>query len=169
MNKVILAAAIGIIMFSGVMLHAQPKLGHINSTALLQAMPETKTADSALSKYGKSLEEQLKTMSGEYDKKVEAYKKDEPNMSDPIKDTRVKEITDLEERIRNFQQSAQDNIQKKKEELYQPIIKKADVAIKAVAKDKGYTYIFDAGVGVLLYANDSDDIMSLVKGKLGLK
>ncbi len=166
MKKLLLAAIITCFFAS---VNAQIKLGHINSTSLLQSMPETKNADSALTKFGKSLEDQLKAMSGEYDKKVEEYKKNEASMADPIKEIKVKEITDLEDRIRNFQQSAQDNIQKKKEELYQPIIKKADEAIKAVAKDKGYTYIFDSSVGVLLYANDSDDIISLVKAKLGLK
>ncbi|HRC33703.1 MAG TPA: OmpH family outer membrane protein, partial [Bacteroidia bacterium] len=79
------------------------------------------------------------------------------------------EITDLEDRIREFQQSAQENISKKKEEIYAPILKKAEEAIKGIAKEKGYTYIFDAGVGVLLYSQDSDDILPLVKAKLGLK
>jgi len=168
MKKLITAAA-AILVCSFASVKAQIKLGHINSTTLLQAMPETKAADSALTKFGKSLEDQLKVMSSEYDKKVDDYKKNEASMADPIKDTKVKEITDLEDRIRNFQQSAQENIQKKKEELYQPIIKKADEAIKAIAKDKGYTYVFDSSVGVLLYANDSDDIMGVVKTKLGLK
>lgn len=168
MKKTILAVA-AILICSFASVNAQIKLGHVNSTALLQAMPETKNADSVLTKFGKSLEDQLKTMSAEYDKKVADYKEKESSMSEPIKATMVKDITDLEDRIREFQQSAQDNIQKKKEELYQPIIKKADDAIKSVAKDKGYTYIFDSGVGVLLYASDSDDIMSLVKTKLGLK
>lgn len=168
MKKTILAVA-AILICSLAAVNAQIKLGHVNSTALLQAMPETKNADSVLTKFGKSLEDQLKTMSAEYDRKVSDYKEKEASMSEPIKATMVKDITDLEDRIREFQQSAQDNIQKKKEELYQPIIKKADDAIKFVAKEKGYTYIFDSGVGVLLYASDSDDIMSFVKAKLGLK
>lgn len=145
------------------------KLGHINSTQLLSLMPETKGADSTLQKFGTQLENQLKTMSAEYESKVNSYKKEEASMADPIKQLRIKEITDLEDRIQDFQQTAQQSIQKKKEELYSPIIKKADEAIKAVAKDKGYTYIFDSSVGALLYANDSDEILGLVKAKLGLK
>ncbi|MBL7926791.1 MAG: OmpH family outer membrane protein [Bacteroidia bacterium] len=163
----IVAAAFTFSAFTN--LHAQVKLGHINSTTLLQAMPETKVADSVLTKFGNSLQDQLRTMSGEYDKKIADYKSKEANMADPIKETMVKDITDLEDRIREFQTAAQENIQKKKEELYQPIIKKADDAIKAVAKEKSYNYVFDSGVGVLLYANDSEDIMSAVKQKLGLK
>ncbi len=145
------------------------KLGHINSTQLLSFMPETKGADSALQKFGSALESQLKSMNAEYDNKVNEYKKDEASMAEPIRSARIKEITDLEGRIQDFQQQAQQSIQKKKEELYSPIISKADEAIKAVAKDNKYTYIFDSSYGVLLHAQESDNIMDLVKAKLGLK
>jgi outer membrane protein len=159
-----------LILFSSSCLFAQtPKFGHVNSTELLSSMPETKVADSALQKFGSSLESQLKTMNAEYDSKVADYKEKQSSMSDPIQQLKAKEISDLGDRIQAFQQSAQTSIQKKKEELYQPIIKKAEDAIHAVGKDKGYTYIFDSGVGVLLYFQDSDDIMAMVKSKLGLK
>ena len=157
-----------ILCFTGVT-NAQVKLGHINSTQLLSFMPETKSADSSLQKFGSSLENQLKTMSAEYDSKVSDFKSKESAMAEPIHQAKLKEITDLEGRIQDFQQSAQSSIQKKKEELYSPIIKKAEDAIHSVGKDKGYTYIFDSSVGVLLWSQDSDDIMAQVKQKLGLK
>ncbi len=145
------------------------KFGHINSTQLLGAMPETKLADSTLQKFGESLQNQLKTMSAEYDTKVSEYTEKKGSMAEPVLQTKEKEIRDLGERIQDFQESAQQSVQKKKEEVYSPIIKKAEDAIKAVGKEKGYTYIFDSSVGVLLYSNDSDDIMGLVKEKLKLK
>lgn len=150
-------------------LAAQSKFGHINSTLLLQSMPETKNADTTVQKFGASLESQLKTMTAEYQNKVADYKSKEESMADPIKDAKLKEISDLEQRIQDFQESAQSSIQKKKEELYSPIIKKAEDAIHALAKEKGYAYIFDTSVGAFLYAQDSDDVMSMVKAKLGLK
>lgn len=159
-----------LVLFTASAVVAQtPKFGHINSTQLLTMMPETKLADSSLQKFGSSLESQLKTMSAEYDSKVNDFKEKQNSMSEPILSAKAKEISDLEGRITDFQQSAQQSIQKKKEELYSPIIKKAENAIHEIGKDKGYTYIFDSGVGVLLYYQDSDDIMNLVKGKLGLK
>lgn len=151
------------------MVNAQVKLGHINSTQLLSSMPETKVADSTLQKFGESLQSQLKTMSAEYDAKVADYQSKAEAMAEPVRATKEKEIRDLGERIQDFQESAQQSVQKKKEEVYSPIIKKAEEAIKSVGKDKGYTYIFDASIGSLLYSNDSDDIMALVKTKLGLK
>jgi outer membrane protein len=159
-----------IILLTATTIYAQtPKFGHVNSTTLLSMMPETKVADSALQKFGASLESQLKTMNAEYDSKVQDYKDKQSTMAEPIIQSKGKEISDLGDRIQEFQQSAQTSIQKKKEELYSPIIKKAEDAIHAIGKEKGYTYIFDSGVGVLLYFQDSDDIMSLVKAKLGLK
>ena len=86
-----------------------------------------------------------------------------------VKQAKAQEIGDLEQRIQEFQDSAQQSIQKKKEDLYSPIVKKAEDAIKAVANDKKYSYIFDTSVGVVLFAQDSDDVMPEVKAQLGLK
>ena len=159
--------ALLIVMMSSFASTAQ-KFGHINSTELLSFMPATKQADSVIQIFGRSLEQQLQAMTREYQLKVEDYQKTEASMADPVKQSKVKEIGDLENRISEFQDSAQQSIQKKKEDTYTPIIRKAEEAINSVAKEGGYTYIFDSSLGVLLYADDSDDIMSEVKKKLGL-
>jgi outer membrane protein len=132
-------------------------------------MPETKAADSTLQKFGVSLENQLKTMTAEYQNKINDFKSKEGSMADPIREAKLKEISDLEERIQDFQESAQSSMQKKKEELYTPILKKAEEAINNVAKENKFSYIFDTSSGSLLFAQESEDISSLVKGKLGLK
>ena len=78
----------------GTIAQAQVKLGHINSTTLLSAMPETKVADSTLQKFGESLQAQLKTMTAEYDSKVADYQAKAESMAGPVKDTKEKEIRD---------------------------------------------------------------------------
>ncbi len=57
---------------------------------------------------------------------------------------------------------------KKKEEIYSPVLKQAEEAIKSVAKENGYSYILDTSAGAVLYSQDSDNIAPLVKKKLGL-
>jgi len=165
------AILFGILLGSILQLPAQHtlKFGHVNSTQLLSLMPETKNADSTLQKFGASLESQLKTMTAEYQNKIAEFKSKEAAMAEPIRDAKLKEISDLEERIQSFQESAQSSMQKKEEELYTPILKKAEEAINAVAKENKYSYIFDTGARSLLYAQESDDVLSLVKTKLGLK
>jgi outer membrane protein len=169
MIKSIKLVALVMIMAASSAVAQSLKFGHINSTQLLSFMPETKEADSTLQKFGASLETQLKTMTNEYQSKISDYRANEAVMAEPVKEMKVREINDLETRIQEFQESAQQSLQKKKEEVYTPIIKKAEDAIKSIAKDKEYSYIFDTSVGVVLFAQDSDDIMPLVKTKLGLK
>jgi len=144
------------------------KLGHINSNELLLAMPERTSVEDNIKKYASELESQLGTMSKEYQAKVQNYQAKEATMTEAIKQDKIKEITNLEDRIAEFQQTAQKDLQTKEETLLKPIIDKAKKAIEDVAKENNYTYIFDSGVGVLLYQKDSDNIMPMVKKKLGL-
>ena len=144
------------------------KLGHINSNELLIAMPERTSVEDNIKKYAQELESQLGTMSKEYQAKVQNYQSKEATMTEAIKQDKIKEITNLEERIAEFQQTAQKDLQTKEETLLKPIIDKARQAIEDVAKEGNYSYIFDSGVGVLLYQKSSDDIMPMVKKKLGL-
>jgi outer membrane protein len=169
MTKRLSLLAIALFVASMTFAQTTLKFGHINSTQLLSFMPETKAADSTLERFGKSLENQLKTMTAEYQNKLQDYKDKSPSMAEPVKDSKEKELTDLGQRIQDFQESAQSSIEKKKEELYSPIIKKAQDAIHDISKDKGYSYVFDTSVGALLYAQDADDLMAQVKQKLGLK
>ena len=53
-------------------------------------------------------------------------------------------------------------------ELLEPLLEKAKNAIKEVSEEQGYTYIFDVGVGTLLYYEKGDNILPLVREKLGL-
>jgi outer membrane protein len=167
MKKVVLFLACS--LFIGGVAFGQNKLGYIDSRELLSLMPEVKKADSNLQAYQKSYQDQLEDMGKEYQKKVQDFQAQEKTMTDAMKEVKVKEIQQLEERIQSTQQSAQDKIAKKKEELFSPILDKADKAIKEVAKANSYDYVFDASAGALLYAKDGDNILPLVKTKLGIK
>jgi outer membrane protein len=166
--KFLIPVVSSVLMLSQQGVSQNTKIGHINSSEILSLMPESKTADAELQKFGQSLESQLKTMGAEYQTKLQDYQSKESLMADAIKQTKEKEILDLQGRIQEFQQSAQESIQRKKEELYTPILKKAEDAINSVAKENGYTYILDSSLGVVLYKLDNDDIGNLVKKKLGL-
>jgi outer membrane protein len=167
-KKLLIPVLSGFLLMSANLFAQAVKIGHINSAELLSLMPESKTADGELQKFGQSLEAQLKTMGAEYQTKLQDYQSKESLMADAIKQTKEKEILDLQGRIQEFQQTAQESIQKKKEELYSPVLKKAEDAINEVAKENGYTYVLDSSLGVVLYKLDGNDLGPLVKKKLGL-
>jgi outer membrane protein len=145
-----------------------PKFGYIDSNELLEAMPGRDTIERALQDYGQSLEGQLQAMYQEYQTKVADYQQNSATMSTIIRQTKERELADMETRIQEFQQQADIDLQNKQMELLEPLLTKAKNAIEAVAEENGYTYIFDAGVGMLLYYEKGDDILPLVKAKLGL-
>lgn len=145
------------------------KLGYIDSNELLDLMPGKDSIQQVLQTYGKTLEDQLQTMYGEYQTKIQDYQANSRTMSDIIRQTKEKEIADLETRIQTFQQQADTDLQNKQIELLQPLLDKAKNAINAVAKENGYTYIFDVGTGAFLYFEKGDNILPMVKAKLGLK
>jgi outer membrane protein len=89
-------------------------------------------------------------------------------MTDPVKLDKQKEIANLEERIQNFQATAQESLQQKQNDLLEPMIEKCKKAIADVAKENGYKSVIDSSQGILLYSDPSDDLMNLVKKKLGI-
>ena len=146
------------------------KIGHINSQDLLTAMPESDSAQKKLEKLAKEHENVLEEMTVEYNKKLEAYNKEFNNMSDLAKAAKEAELQDLQNRIQTFQQSAQEDLQRKRMEFFKPIQDKALKAVNDVAAENGFTYILDSGIGAVVYEGpDAVDILPLVKKKLGIQ
>ena len=147
------------------------KFGHINSDELIQAMPEFDSATKKLEAFRQELVNQIELMSVELRNKNDSYTKESKNLTDIVKQTKEQEIVDLNRRIQDFQTTAQDDLQNKQVELFQPIYAKVDKAIKDVGKENGFVYVFDVAKGSLLYFDEtrSTNVMALAKAKLGLK
>ncbi|MDN5355991.1 MAG: outer membrane protein [Rikenellaceae bacterium] len=145
------------------------KIGHLNTNDLMQVMPGIDSAGQALNDYAQNLQKQLETMVSEFQTKYDEYLTNEAQYVDAVKQIKQKELVDLQTRIQDFQNDAQDLLAKKEQELMQPFIDKAKNAIDEVAKEKGYTYILDTSTGSVLYWEGGDDIMMFVKEKLGIK
>jgi len=150
---------------------AQIKIGHINSNELLIAMPERDSAAAKLEKHQKSILRQSEELNVEYNRKLEAYLQQRDSLSPLIVKTKEDELTDLQNNIRRFEAAAEQEYQNKQQELFQPVIEKAQKAIKAVAEEKGFTYILDIGSGAFLHFPEDEayDILLLVKAKMGIK
>ncbi len=148
---------------------AQQKIAHINSADLIKAMPEIAVADKQLETYKGTLDADGKTMYTEYQTKVSDFQAKEKTMTDALKDAKIKEIQDLEKRIQEFQTKASQDFEKKRGELYDPILNKAQEAVKAVAKEKGLAYVIDISQQSVIYYDGGVNILADVKAKLGIK
>ena len=145
-----------------------PKIGHINSAELLGLMPERKTAAAKMDSITKQAEKYLQEMMTEYRAEQEKFQAQGPSMSELVKKDAEEKINGLATRIQTFQQQAQESLQADESKLIEPIITKAKKAIEQVAKENGYTYVLDTSVGAVLYWEESDNLIALVKKKLQL-
>jgi Outer membrane protein len=160
------------ISLAGMAQGEQPlKVGHINADALLSMMPETKEAQQKLEEYGRQLEKDLEEMQGEFETKVTEFRANEKMMTTLARETKTEELESLQRRIQQFNQRAQQDLQEKQVELLSPVIERATNAVQEVARENGYTYILDSSQSkaVIIFAENGDDIMPLVKAKLGLE
>lgn len=168
MKYILLTIASLAIITTSLNAQTKTKFGHIDSQALLEAMPEKAAADKKLEEFAATLEKQLGAMSSEWEAKVQDYRANEAVMSDIIAQTKAEEIQNLDQRIQAFQQNAQQRLAKEEGNVYQPILDKAKASIEKVSEENGYSYVFDTSSGSLLYQPESDDILPLVKADLGI-
>ena len=168
MKKISTIIIVMIAVISSTYAQKANKFGYLNSSELIGLMPETAKADSAVDKYAAELDALGQQMYLEYQKKATDAQAKAKTMTEEQLEIVGKELADLEKRITDFQQSAEQKIVAKKDKLYGPILQKANEGIKAVAKANGYTYIFDSGAGSILFAEESDDVLPLLKAHLKL-
>jgi outer membrane protein len=146
------------------------KLGHINSQEILTLMPERATIEKTIQDLQSQWEKELVKMREEFNAKIKEYQDKQATMPESIKQARQSEISEIEQRIATFNQTASTDLQKKQQELFSPVIEKVKKAINEVGTENGYLYIFDLSTQSIIYQSPkSNDVTPLVKKKLALK
>lgn len=144
------------------------KFGYVNSAAILAEMPEVKQADANLEALQKQLQKKGQGMVETLQKDYTAVRQkvDAGELSPLQQQQESDRLEKAQAEIAKFEQEMSEQIQAKRQELLQPIYDKVNQAIKDVAEENGFQLIFDQGV--LLYAEESQDVSKLVRAKLGM-
>ena len=142
------------------------KIAFVKTQEVFMAMPEVSGMEKQMADLNEKYRVELKQMQDEYQKKYSDFVAQQDSLTENIKLRRMQEIQDIQERMDNFVQVAQQDVQKK-QELLQPIQQKLHEAIQKVGEEKGYTYIIDPAA--LLYTGtNAVDATPFVRTKLGL-
>jgi outer membrane protein len=152
------------------------KIGYTNLEYILSLLPDAKRIESELQTYEKQLKSQMDSKISEFEKKYQDYEKGKSSglMSDVVKADKEKELTNLQNSIKEFEETAQESLQKKQVALLEPVLEKIQKSIEKVAEANGYTYILSTyadygGSAIILYAkNKEEDISNLVLKDLGV-
>ena len=165
MKKIILIAAAAIVSASA---FAQPKFAHVNMNELVQLMPEMDAARATMDASGKEAQETYQAMVAEFQTKYQQYEQKAATMSQAIREAKEKELTDLQQRIQEFQQTIQQELGTQQQALMAPIAEKAQNTVNDLAKAGGYVYVFDVA-GLLYYdATQSTDLTPEARKALGI-
>ncbi|OJJ16658.1 hypothetical protein BKI52_32640 [marine bacterium AO1-C] len=143
------------------------KIGYFDTQSVLPKMPEYKKAQTEMKTYAKKLEDELKRMQQVFQKLYQDYQQNGPKMSAAARKTAEANLQKKDAELRQFQQTAPGKIRKKEGDLLKPIYTKVENAIKAVAKEGNYNFIFRRETSI--YAGKKFDVSPLVLKKMGLK
>ncbi|MEO1517931.1 MAG: OmpH family outer membrane protein [Bacteroidota bacterium] len=171
MKRLLYLGAFVLAMFAMSHTAAAQKYGHINAGNLLLEMPATKAADSKLEAYQKQLSAKFEEKVNDFRTRAGKFLQEAQSgsLSQLIIQQKQTELAKEEQELAKEEQDLLAQVQKKREELLAPILSKVDAAIKSVGKEQGYSMIFDTSVmNAVLFAEDSENVMALVKAKLGL-
>ncbi len=146
------------------------KFGHLNSQQLLLEVPEIKSANSQLEAYQNQLITKGEGMVKTFEANYKAYidEANEGNLSKLEIQKRESALGLEQQGIQKYELEVQQLLAKKREVLYKPILDRVKSVVDQVGKDNGYTMIFDSSTGMLLHAMDSEDVIPLVRSKLGI-
>jgi len=135
---------------------------------------KTTTAEKELDVYLKQLEKEVEQLQAAFDLKAQKFSEDfgAGKLAKKVAEAEYLKLQQEQEEIYKKAQENQNKVLAKRDVLMKPLFERVQKAIEEVGKQNGFSYIFDTDQSLfnaVLFAEDSMDITSMVKAKLGLK
>lgn len=147
-------------------MQAQTNVAHVDLGSIIKLMPETSTMNSTLEKLSKTYTDEIKAKEAELIALTNRYQAESESQTDEENMKRAQEVQTEQARIQQSLQIADQDIQKKSNEMLEPIIIKARQAVTDVANEMNFQYVLDASS---LIVAEGTDITVMVKTKLGIQ
>ena len=137
--------------------YAETKIGVVKLDVLFKEIPIYKESQTNLKNEFKPKADELKKIETSWNKLNDDYLKNERTMSKDQRKSKIKEISDIEQKFRTKQQVLQQELQGKQNSELQRIRVIVEKAINKYAKDNDYDLILRAD-GTTLFAKKYVDI-----------
>jgi len=167
MKKFLTAGLFAITLMAANEVNAQAKYGYISTQELISVMPEAAKADTTVRQLQEALVQNLKDKQATLESNIEKFYKDSSTLASAVKEVKRTELQKMYQDLAGEEQRIQQQLQERQQGLMGPIYKKAMDAIQAIAKENGYSYIFERES--VLVAPPGDNVLSLVAKKLSIK
>jgi Outer membrane protein (OmpH-like). len=155
MKKIMIFAAMAMLSLTA---SAQVKFATVDFNELVMLAPEADAARATMQAASKEAQETLTSMQEEGQTKLTEYQQKASTWTPAIKESKEKELNDISNRIAEFQQTIQMELQQQQQQLMEPIYKKAQEAVEKLAKAGGYAFVFDSTQALYV---DKDQVKNL--------
>ena len=132
------------------------KWAYVDFNEIVMLMPEMDEARATMEENQKTNEEILVAMYEEYQTKMQQYQQKAETWTPAIRESKEKEIMEIQARFEQTQQSLQQEIQQLQQSLQAPIYEKAQNTVNDLAKAKGVAFVFEKSS--LLYVDPAQGI-----------
>jgi outer membrane protein len=142
------------------------KIAHINSTELMESVPEVDSITKKLEATQKKYQKMLTAIEKEVQAKQEFWQA-VPATDSITLQLRQKEYETLVTSYQQTETLGQQAMAKMQKELYEPLFDKLKELIKTVAQEQGYSYVIDSSEGSgVIFGDPAHDLMDAVKERL---
>lgn len=144
------------------------KFGHIDSQKFISELGAAKQIDGELKVYREQLIAATNKLQEALDQKAKAFEKDYTDglFSKKVAEEKYAALEKEQQGIFQRRQEDEQNMLKRREDLYRPIFMQVEKAIKIVGKEMGYTFIFDSSYYNAILYIESEDVSAAVKAQL---
>lgn len=153
--------------------NGQLKIGYVDSDSIMDKFPDAQDARQKLDALIQDWQTELTKLENNWKTKYDDYEKRKLIMTDQTRTETESELVKLEQQIADYREKkfgTNGELFQKQDEIMKPVQNKVFTAIKDVAKDEDFDFIFDrSGDVMLLFAKDEYDATALVLNKLKLK
>ena len=146
------------------------KFGYVNSSELIQLMPEFAKAQQKMEDLEKTYTAEFNAMRTELEKKGTEFEKlQQDSVPESILKRRYEELLQMEQRLQQFGQEVQQKLAVAEQEEMLAIQTKLRDALDAVGRDGGYVCIYDLAGGMPYVSKTlCEDVTMKVRTKLGI-
>ncbi len=161
MKKILVAL---MIVLSASAVNAQLKMGHINSTKLLDTLPSRREAIKVLEEFGQRGEMELQEMEAALQKDIQKYTQEQPKNPPTVNQYEEERLQKKQLALQQREQELQQQMSLLSNELNAPILARMQKAVDIVATRLKLNYIIDESQA--LYSNGGTDVTAAVMTEL---
>lgn len=152
------------------------KIGYVNPQSILANMPEMRAVQQRLQNFTARKQQELTTLEQQFQSEVAEYQQKIGVISQDAQQQEEIRLGQLQQELIQAQETAEQELAQRRDELIGPLLEQIGAAIEAVAQNQGLSYVLNtttsAGDMIILYASEDFrakfDITQSVMEELGM-